>query len=185
MKTTRIEKTNLMIFITPYIIKNEGEAEDITRKKGEGLEEFRRQYGIEKKSTQPTMLTTPAGQGEATATSGPVGTLTVTAPEVRSRPAGSAPEAADGTHRHACRPRNPDGPLRPPGLSPTCSRRHDRHSRPVRADGNRSGRSGGSAVRRLIGEILVESGLSPERLKKALDLQKKRGGAHRHAPRTP
>ncbi len=31
-------------------------------------------------------------------------------------------------------------------------------------------------MRRLIGEILVESGLSPERLKKALDLQKKRGG---------
>jgi general secretion pathway protein E len=31
-------------------------------------------------------------------------------------------------------------------------------------------------VRKLIGEILVESGLSPERLKKALDLQKKRGG---------
>jgi general secretion pathway protein E len=31
-------------------------------------------------------------------------------------------------------------------------------------------------VRKLIGEILVEAGLSPERLKKALDLQKKRGG---------
>jgi general secretion pathway protein E len=31
-------------------------------------------------------------------------------------------------------------------------------------------------VRRLLGEILVESGLSPERLKKVLDLQKKRGG---------
>ncbi len=31
-------------------------------------------------------------------------------------------------------------------------------------------------MRRLLGEILVESGLSPERLKKALDLQKKRGG---------
>ncbi len=31
-------------------------------------------------------------------------------------------------------------------------------------------------MRRLIGEILVESGLSPEKLKKALDLQKKRGG---------
>jgi len=31
-------------------------------------------------------------------------------------------------------------------------------------------------VRRLLGEILVESGLSPERLKKALELQKKRGG---------
>ncbi len=31
-------------------------------------------------------------------------------------------------------------------------------------------------MRKLIGEILVESGLSPERLKKALELQKKRGG---------
>ena len=31
-------------------------------------------------------------------------------------------------------------------------------------------------MRRLLGEILVESGLSPERLKKALELQKKRGG---------
>jgi len=31
-------------------------------------------------------------------------------------------------------------------------------------------------VRRLLGEILVESGLAAERLKKALDLQKKRGG---------
>ncbi len=31
-------------------------------------------------------------------------------------------------------------------------------------------------MRRLLGEILVESGLSTERLKKALDLQKKRGG---------
>jgi general secretion pathway protein E len=31
-------------------------------------------------------------------------------------------------------------------------------------------------VSRLLGEILVESGLSPERLKKVLDLQKKRGG---------
>jgi general secretion pathway protein E len=31
-------------------------------------------------------------------------------------------------------------------------------------------------VKRLLGEILVESGLSPERLKKGLELQKKRGG---------
>jgi general secretion pathway protein E len=31
-------------------------------------------------------------------------------------------------------------------------------------------------VRRLLGEILAEGGLSPERIKKALDLQKKRGG---------
>jgi general secretion pathway protein D len=65
-KTTRVEKTNLMIFITPYIIKNEGEATEITRQKGEGLEEFRQQHGIEKKSIQPTMLTTtPASEGSA------------------------------------------------------------------------------------------------------------------------
>ena len=31
-------------------------------------------------------------------------------------------------------------------------------------------------MRRLIGEILTESGLSPERLKKSLDLQQKKGG---------
>ena len=31
-------------------------------------------------------------------------------------------------------------------------------------------------MKRLLGEILVEAGLSPERLKKALELQKKRGG---------
>jgi general secretion pathway protein D len=55
-KTTRVEKTNLMIFITPYIIKNENEAEKITRKKGEGLEEFRKKYRIEQKSSQPTLL---------------------------------------------------------------------------------------------------------------------------------
>ncbi len=55
-KTSRIEKTNLMIFITPYIIKNENEAADITQRKGEGLEQFRKQYGIEKKAAQPTQL---------------------------------------------------------------------------------------------------------------------------------
>ncbi len=62
-KKTSVEKTNLMIFITPYIIKNEGEGEEITRKKSEGLEQFRQKYGIEKKAVQPTMLTTtPAAE---------------------------------------------------------------------------------------------------------------------------
>jgi type II secretory pathway component GspD/PulD (secretin) len=61
-KTSRVEKTNLMIFITPYIIKNESEAEAITKTKGEGLEEFRKQYKIEKKSEQPTLLMAPSMQ---------------------------------------------------------------------------------------------------------------------------
>jgi general secretion pathway protein D len=56
-QTTKVEKTNLMIFLTPYIIHNEYDAEDITLRKGQGLEEFRQKYGIEKKSAQPTMLT--------------------------------------------------------------------------------------------------------------------------------
>ncbi len=48
-KTTSIEKTNLMIFITPYIINNEQDAADITRKKGDAIEEFRKEHRIEKK----------------------------------------------------------------------------------------------------------------------------------------
>jgi Flp pilus assembly secretin CpaC len=48
-KQTSVDKTNLMIFITPYIIKNENEAADITRRKGDALEKFRDEYHIEKK----------------------------------------------------------------------------------------------------------------------------------------
>lgn len=48
-KTTKIEKTNLMIFITPYIIKNEMDAEEITRSKSGALEEFRKEHRIERK----------------------------------------------------------------------------------------------------------------------------------------
>jgi len=51
-KSTKIEKTNLMIFITPYIIKNETEASELTRQKEERLEEFRKEYFIEKKGSQ-------------------------------------------------------------------------------------------------------------------------------------
>ncbi len=48
-KTTKVEKVNLMIFITPYIIKNEADVAELTRKKGDALEKFRDQYRIEKK----------------------------------------------------------------------------------------------------------------------------------------
>jgi general secretion pathway protein D len=54
-KTTRVEKTNLMIFITPYIIKTEGDATELTNRKNEKLEEFRKEYRIEKKRTGPAM----------------------------------------------------------------------------------------------------------------------------------
>lgn len=52
-KSTRVEKTNLMIFITPYIIKNEQDAEEITRRKSEVMEDFRKEYRIEKKGVEP------------------------------------------------------------------------------------------------------------------------------------
>lgn len=54
-KTTHVEKTNLMIFITPYIIKTEGDATELTNRKNEKLEEFRKEYRIEKKKGGPAM----------------------------------------------------------------------------------------------------------------------------------
>jgi Flp pilus assembly secretin CpaC len=48
-KTTNVDKANLMIFITPYIIKTEDEAADITKRKGAAIEKFRDDNLIEKK----------------------------------------------------------------------------------------------------------------------------------------
>jgi general secretion pathway protein D len=79
-KTTSVEKTNLMIFITPYIIKNEQDAEAITRRKNEALEEFRREHRIERKRGEP------AAESKA-----PGGAVTP-APEPAPQPAG-APES--------------------------------------------------------------------------------------------
>ena len=61
-KTTSIDKTNLMIFITPYIIKNEGEATDLTERKNETLENFRKEYHIEKKSAAPSVIPPKTGE---------------------------------------------------------------------------------------------------------------------------
>ncbi len=55
-KTTSIEKTNLMIFITPYIIKTEVEATDLTQRKNDSLEDFRREYRIEQKTGIAPMI---------------------------------------------------------------------------------------------------------------------------------
>jgi len=55
-KQTNVEKDDLMIFITPYIIKNEGEASALTKHKTESLEQFRKEFNIEKKKEQPSDL---------------------------------------------------------------------------------------------------------------------------------
>ncbi len=63
-RTTKIEKTNLMIFITPYIIKNEADAAEVTNKKSDAIEEFRKEHRMDRKgadlrksSTQPAEKT--------------------------------------------------------------------------------------------------------------------------------
>jgi general secretion pathway protein D len=66
-KSTSVDKTNLMIFITPYIIKNEADAETMTNRKSDSQETFRQEYHIEKKSMQSdlpkpsTVLPLPSG----------------------------------------------------------------------------------------------------------------------------
>jgi len=67
-KTSRVEKTNLMIFITPYIIKNETDSADLTRQKGEILDGFRKEYRIEKKDSELNLNPArPAGKSGASA----------------------------------------------------------------------------------------------------------------------
>ncbi len=89
-KTTSVEKTNLMIFITPYIIKNEEEASDLTLRKNQTLEQFRKEYHIEKKESAP-VLHEPAAPSPAGVESVP----TSPAPAVASEPTlTAAPEQA-------------------------------------------------------------------------------------------
>ena len=96
-KTTKVEKTNLMIFITPYIIKTEADVAELTKKKGDALEKFRDQYGIEKKemgglieSKKPGSAPTGTTQSSArptekTGTTEKMGTT----PAVESAPSGT------------------------------------------------------------------------------------------------
>ncbi len=51
--TTKVEKTNLMIFITPYIIKNEVDANSVTKRMSDKVEIFRQEHRYPSK-TSPT-----------------------------------------------------------------------------------------------------------------------------------
>jgi general secretion pathway protein D len=90
-KTTKIEKTNLMIFITPYIIKNETEATEITSRKGEALDEFRKEYRIEKKGYEPVLPVLPGpSQQKLDQKNGSDETKGAAAPTLQTAPTGSA-----------------------------------------------------------------------------------------------
>ncbi len=93
-KTTKVEKTNLMIFITPYVIKNESEAAEVTKRKNDSLEEFRKEYRIEKKGSEPVIsrpTSSPQSQPEPTA--GPAKPQGSASP-LQSSATGSAPAPA-------------------------------------------------------------------------------------------
>jgi general secretion pathway protein D len=62
-KQTSVDKTNLMIFITPYIVKNEADANRLTKSKSETMEHFRQEYHIEKKEAESGLL--PPNTGNA------------------------------------------------------------------------------------------------------------------------
>ena len=87
-KSTKVQKTDLMIFITPYIIKDDQEAQDITRRKDQSLEKFREEYGIQKKSEEPVI---PApSQPKPDQKTGSVETQGAAAPALETAPTGSA-----------------------------------------------------------------------------------------------
>jgi general secretion pathway protein D len=91
-KTTKVEKVNLMIFITPYIIKTAEESAAITRHKEKILDDFRKDYHIEKKSGNPQPMLKPSdktGGVEPAVMSADTGT----AGEEKSVPATIAPAA--------------------------------------------------------------------------------------------
>jgi general secretion pathway protein D len=78
--TTSIDKANLMIFITPYIINNEDDAGDLVKQKNEEMDRWREEYRMEKKSStmKPLPILNPqdrAGRMEPSVKSGNTGTV--------------------------------------------------------------------------------------------------------------
>lgn len=82
--TTKVEKVNLMIFITPYIVKNAQDAQDITMRKAGALETFREQHRIEKKDMGALVETKKPD-------SAPTGTVPAVPPAVAPAPAADVP----------------------------------------------------------------------------------------------
>jgi general secretion pathway protein D len=93
--STKVEKTNLMIFITPYIIKNEADAGEITKLKAGAQEKFREEHRIEKKETAaPVEEQAPAAPPKETGQPAPEKNddgPAVPAPAAPSQPGEGAP----------------------------------------------------------------------------------------------
>jgi len=104
-QTTNVEKDDLMIFITPYIIKNEGEATELTKQRNESLENFRKEYKIEKKEglhidISSKVIDTP--KQPASSATGTIGANPTPAlrTELTSTPAGTVPVGTQANPAH-------------------------------------------------------------------------------------
>jgi len=91
-KTSRVEKTNLMIFITPYIIKTAEESAELTLQKEKILDDFRKEYHIEKKSNDHRLTLKPS-DGTGSVEPAMMSADTGTAGEMKSLPTPGAPAA--------------------------------------------------------------------------------------------
>jgi len=85
-RTSKVEKVNLMIFITPYIINSEQDAEAITKRKGDAIEQFREEHRMQKKDlgglietkkpgAEPKEVVTPAPAEPPAVTTAPSSTV--------------------------------------------------------------------------------------------------------------
>jgi general secretion pathway protein D len=80
-RTNKVEKVNLMIFITPYIINNEQDAQAITRRKGDAIEQFREEHRMQRKDMGALIESKKPGPAPAEAgTSDASGALPPSAP---------------------------------------------------------------------------------------------------------
>jgi len=91
-KTTKVEKVNLMLFITPHIIKDAKDAAVLTRKKGLQLEEYRKKHHMKKKEYAPRPSQTEPAPNKGAAEEQPAGVAEQTEDK---KPASSPAEAAE------------------------------------------------------------------------------------------
>ena len=85
-RTSKVEKVNLMIFITPYIINDEQDAETITRRKGDAIEQFREEHRMQKKEMGGLVESKKPGSAPAETV-----TSSVTATQPSAAPTAPAP----------------------------------------------------------------------------------------------
>ncbi len=111
-KSSNVQKTNLMIFITPYIIRTEGDATELTRRNGRILEKYREKYHIQKKDSEPAVLDMPPAPAQETAAA-PVVSTESTGTQLPAKPA-SAPPATKAKEQAVAAPQTAPTPTTTP-----------------------------------------------------------------------